>query len=128
MSELTKEFFISHLDERFAEQDKKIDKKWGVFDEKLSSFDQRLISFDQKLTVFDKRLVGLDKKIETTKTEIIAHIDDLAGMTKREFDSLDTNIRQGFKDIHDRLDVRDRVSTLEKDMTKIKGSLNLNGI
>lgn len=65
---------------------------------------------------FDKTL---DKVVKASESRVIARIDDaqeeLARMTKN-----------GFDDVLGRLDVRERVSKLEKDMVQMKTALNLN--
>ena len=59
--------------------------------------------FDQRMEHMDGRFDSVEKSIE-----------DLAAMTAR-----------GFADLEKRLDVRERLETLEKKMSKVESALNV---
>lgn len=67
---------------------------------------------------FHKAIQGLTTQLEETETRIIAHIDDsqaeLARMTK-----------QGFDDVMERFDVRQKVEELQRQLREVQQELNI---
>lgn len=76
-----------------------MDIRLNVIDERLDTMDIRFDAIDTNFNKIDSRfdrienkLEKLDKKIDEVKIELKADIEDLAGMTAREF----TSMRSGF--------------------------------
>jgi hypothetical protein len=63
---------------------------------------------------FDTELGGLRQEVAAMKTEIKEEIQELARITAN-----------GFADLEKRLDVRERVDTLETKFKKLESALNL---
>jgi len=63
---------------------------------------------------FDKRLDGMQAAIDQRFDDVQKEINDLARMTAI-----------GFSELDKRLDVRERLETLEKKMTKVESALNV---
>ncbi len=53
------------------------------------------------------------------------YFDERMDEIKKEIESLATMVANGFSDLEKRLDVRERVDSLEKKMTKVESALNV---
>ena len=128
--ELTKEVFEKILDQKL---DQKLDEKLKKFATKedlknfitkddLKSFATKddLKSFATKddLKNFPNRQ-DLSTAILSSEKRIVARIDEAQ-------EELARMVKNGFDDVLERLDVRQRVERLETDMSKIKNSLLIN--
>lgn len=64
-----------------------------------------------------------EKTLLSTEKRIITHLAEKIEQSQEE---LALMVQAGFEDVMERLDVRDRVEKLEKDMSKIKSALHLS--
>lgn len=69
-----------------------------------------------------------DKKLDTlaTKQDIEAQTKELKTYTDQQVEKLATMVADGFEEVKELLDVRERVKQLESDMHKIKEALRIS--
>ena len=80
-------------------------------------FDERMDAVETRFDEVDTRLGGVDKRINA--------MDKRFKAVDQHFDALATMIARGFDDIPKRLDVRERVDSLEKKMATVESALNV---
>ena len=102
---------FAKLDERFAKVDQrfnevddrfnKVDEQFNKIDEQFNKVDERFNEVDQRLDKVESCLQSLDKKVDDVKIELkqdieglSLDIEDLAGMTAREFKAVRSEIAQ----------------------------------
>lgn len=83
-------------------------------DKRFTGIDKRFDAVDKRFDSIDKRFDGVDKRLDAVEQTIHDEIHGLAAM-----------ITKGFADLEKRLDVKERVDTLEKKMTKVETALNV---
>ncbi len=81
--------------------------------------------FDRKFNAIDKKFEGTDKEIGTVKASIKSDNDELKALVKSEIEELARMTSKGFEDVIKRLDYRERIERLEKEMGKVREALNL---
>ncbi len=84
--------------------------------------DQRLsnVATKEDLKSFAKKE---DLKIFATKEDLVEQTTELKAFTEEKVEGLAIMVSKGFDDMYRRLDVRERVSSLEYDMKRLKKSL-----
>ncbi len=70
----------------------KIDERFNKVDEKFNEVHERFGRIDCKIDRIEENLGKLDKKVDETKIELKQDIEDLAGMTAREFKAVRSEI------------------------------------
>lgn len=82
--------------------------------------------FDKQLNKLVSRRDFSDQiKKLSTKEDILSTKEDILFSTKKDIEELARITSKGFEDVIKRLDVRERVEKLERQMETVKGALNL---
>ena len=70
----------------------------------------------------------LDQKLNTlaTKQDLVAQTKQLKAYTDQQTEKLAAMVADGFEEVKELLDVRERVKQLESDMHKIKEALRIS--
>ncbi|MBI4592371.1 hypothetical protein HY733_02900 [Candidatus Uhrbacteria bacterium] len=92
---ITKKDLKDALDNLTVNLCKRMDERFESIDRRFDAVDQRFETMDQKFERMDRRFEAIDQKfdrLETKVDSISEDLEDLALMTKVQFDDLDRKI------------------------------------
>lgn len=110
MANLTKEYF-----------DKKIDQITGKFTQVDGQFKQGnkgFILVNKRLDRLDNKIDKLDVKISSVRGELITH-------SEKKIDELAAMVANGFEELGESLNMRERVEKIEDKIQKIESALRI---